>query len=306
MKLKVFSLAVAITTICAVGFNSCSKSSSGGGTTDSGTDAATQADDQSYYSIESDDATNDADASISTYSGSYNARPEGVFTWPCDASSTVIKDTIGSTASITITYTGTTCGLIPYHKRTGTITVSYDTAQKWSDTGSVVTITFDLTSTRLFDNKVMTLTGTRTITNVYGGLLPALSGSDSIVRSIADNMTITFNNGSQRTWQTSLHRVFTYDNGLVSTTSGSTSGTNRFGNSFSATITGLVVEQCSDFRYTAGTVSFTGGGGGTSTTTFGLDSALTGPVSDCTTGAIWFAFSWVGPNGGTYKTSGSY
>ena len=117
-------------------------------------------------------------------------------------------------------------------------------------------------------------------------------------------MSVTFDNTAQRTWQTSLRRVFTYNNGIVVTFTGSSSGDNRFGHSFNATITQpLVVAQSCNFRYTSGQVQSTGSLI-TTTTTFGLDSNGNA-VSDCPS-VLYYKIVWTGPQGNSLSYTGSY
>lgn len=181
--------------------------------------------------------------------------------------------------------------------------ISYDTTAKWSAQGSVVTITFNLTSTRIADGKTVKISGTRTVTNTSGGLIADLTSGASVTHTISDNTTVTFDNGSQRTWTSNITRAFTLDasGSLVVTTNGSTSGTNRFGHNFGATIVGLVSPESCGYRYTAGVVTYTGGAGGTSVTTFGYGS--NGSCED----TLHYYFTWTGPNGNaTYTYTGSY
>jgi hypothetical protein len=309
MKSKNLILAVAVFA-SAIGFNSCKKSSSTS-TASPGAEAQTQSSDEAFYTNETGYATDDANAALNSEGGSYNARPAGIpslsFPFSCDTSSVVVDTTNAHT--ITINYDGSSCGAAFGHKRTGNIVLSFSPGFKWGTKGDTLIITFNLKTVRIIDTNTLTITGTRTIINTTGGrLIDLLSSADSIGYSITDNTTILFNNGATRSWQTSLHRTYTYNGtnfGEVSTV-GSLTGINRFGNSFSADITEpLVVEGCSDYRYTSGQVTYTGGAGGTSTTTFGLD-ASGDPITSCTTGALYYSFIWSGPNGGSLKATGVY
>ena len=113
--------------------------------------------------------------------------------------------------------------------------------QRWKDVGATATITVtDLKITRIRDGKSIVLNGTKTITNVSGGLLKDLASLQTITHTITGNLKIDFENGTNRTWNVSKQRVFTYDNGIVITTTGTYSdgtdnniaewGTNRFEN----------------------------------------------------------------------------
>jgi hypothetical protein len=297
---------------CIFTFASCKKDSSGSTSTSPSAEAQTQADDQTFYNNETGYATDDANAALNNNGGSYNERPTGIespaLPFSCDASVVTVDTTTVGTHSITINYSGSACGVAFNHKRTGSIIISFSPNPTWGKAGSSITITFNLKTVRVSDGKTFTITGTRTIINTTGGLLKNFSASDSVGYSITDNTTILFDNGKTRTWQTSLHRTYT-NNGVnlgQITTVGSLTGTNRFGNSFSADITEpLVVEGCSGYRYTSGQVTYTGGAGGTSTTTFGLDTNGN-PVTGCITGALYYKFVWTGPNNGSLTYKGSY
>lgn len=101
----------------------------------------------------------------------------------------------------------------------------------------------NLKITKLSNNKSITINGTKIITNVTGGRLKELATYGTIIHTITGtNLSVTFDNGSERIWQVAKKRVFTYNNDVVITTTGmhtegdvsgiSEWGTNRFGNAF--------------------------------------------------------------------------
>jgi hypothetical protein len=299
MKLKNLFLAIAISMV-AIGFNSCTKSSSSTGTTtaSNSTEAQQQANDQTSYTNETNAVTDDVNAVLNNNGGTYNARPTGVdsfitFSLACDVS--IAVDTFSTLRTITLTYSGSNCNLS--RTRTGTVVVSFDSAFRWGTPGAQLTVAFNnLQITNLLTNSTITLNGTRIMTNVSGGLLKNLATTDSIVHTVTDSgMSVTFADSGQRTWQNSFRRVFTYNNGINISVTGSTAGTNRFGHNFSCTITQpLVVNQSCDFRYTSGQVQDIGSLV-TTTTTFGLD--INGnPVSGCAT-ILYYKITWTGVDG---------
>ena len=305
MKLKHSLFAFAILAF-TFGLTSCKKDSNTSSSTDTATETKTQADDQSFYSNESDIATNDANASFDTYSGTSGQTPVGIqtppgFALPCDA--TITADTVSVPHTITITYNGNSCNL--KKSRTGTIIISYAPGFRWRDANAVLNIQFvNFKVTRNSDNKSVVINGTRTITNVSGGLLKNLATLGTITHQIDEtNMTVTFDNGKQRTWQTHHTRVFTYNNGMVISTTGAVSGVNRFGDAFTTTITQpLVVSQSCDFNLTSGQVQHSGKV--TSTVTFGLDSAGN-PITGCPL-LLYYKVVWNGPNGTSLTYIGLY
>jgi hypothetical protein len=179
---------------------------------------------------------------------------------------------------------------------------------RWRNPGAIVNVNIqNLRITRLSDNKSITINGTHTYTNVSGGLLINLATLGTITHTItSSNMSVTFDNNAQRTWQVAKQRVFTYNNGIVVTTTGTHTegaisgvaewGINRFGRTFTTAITQpLVVRQDCSFRLTSGMVSHS-----TSvynaTVTFGLDSNGN-PTSCPGAGAYYMKIVWTGPGG---------
>ena len=304
-----FRLMPVITLAVFTTFTACKKESTP--STDSTTEMATHADDQNQVSGQIDAVANDASLAIessATFSGRVENPPFSV----CDA--TVAFDSASSPRKLTITYAGTSCN--GSYKRTGTVVVSMPAGVHWKDQGATITVTYqNLKVTRLSDNKSVTINGSHTITNVSGGLLFNLSNQQSITHTVGSSgMSITFDDGSQRTWQVATRRVFTYDNGIVLTITGNYSngntegiaewGVNRFGHEFMTTITTpLVIRQDCAFRLTAGEVKHTGFG--TATATFGLD-ASGNPTTCPGTGHYYFKLTWTGPNGATASATLPY
>lgn len=294
-------------------FSSCSKNNSSSSSgTDNTAEAEAQANDQLAFTNATDEVNDDVNAVINIKGGSYNSRTEGnpLFTLPCDlTNSNIVVDTTVNPCTITITYNGSTCNLT--HTRTGTVVISFPSNFRWGAEGNVLSISFNnLKVTNSLTGKSITLNGTRTITNVTGGLLSNLAtlpASDSIVNTVSDaNMSITFDNSAQRTWQTTIRRVFTYnsESGVVVTTTGSSQGINRYGHNFTTTITQpLVYAQTCLAGYIGGQIK-TVGSAVTTIVTVGLTSALT-PVSSCQA-VMYYQITWIGANGKTFSFSGEY
>jgi hypothetical protein len=295
--LPVLTLAVFTT------FTACKKDSKPA--TDSTTELATHADDQNQVSNQMDIVANDASMAIessTTYSGARGQSPP--FT-VCDA--TLTLDSTSNPRKATITYLGTSCS--GAYKRTGTVVVSMPANVQWKNQGATITVTYqNFKVTRLADNKSVTINGSHTITNVSGGLLFMLPTIQSVTHTVSSSgMSITFDDGSQRTWQVATRREFTYsNNAVVLTITGNNSngttdgiaewGTNRFGHSFTSTITEpLVIRSDCYFRLTSGQVKHEGSG--TATATFGLDAS--GNATSCPgqSGHYYFKLTWTGPNG---------
>jgi hypothetical protein len=314
MKKQITLLSVAILSI-GLFFTSCKKEKATTDTTDDATQLQVQSDDQARFSGESDAADDDANVALETYGGSYvGARPLTPLPIRCDAD--VAVDTTVNPRTITITYSGATCGNAN-RTRTGSIVLSFDAGFRWSAAGSQYNITYNnLKITRLSDNKSITINGTKTITNVSGGKLANLSSLGTITHTVTSaGMSVTFDNGSQRSWQVARQREFTYNDGVVISITGIAPasvgtgvaewGTNRFGRAFqSAILQPLVLKQNCDFRLVSGQVQHTGFFV-TTTTTFGLD-AQGNAVTSCPVGSYYLKNVWVAVNGQTRTYIGPY
>jgi hypothetical protein len=287
----------------------------------------TQADDESQVNTELNAAEDDINNSLNSstaFSGgtTTNQAGEGVQTDGggvlkilynlCDA--TIATDTANGQRELIITYNGLGCA--GRRTRTGTITISIPVGTKWKDKGAQVTVKIDnLKITRIADKKTIIINGTYTFTNVSGGLLVNLSSLGTITHTVtANDLTIQFADSATRTWSIAKQRVFTYNNGVVMTTTGTHSdgtnnnvavwGTNRFGNSFETLIAQpLVVEEDCDWRLTSGETT-TIRKALTLDVTYGLDSSGN-PTSCPGTGWYYYKAVWT-INGKTYTFIAPY
>lgn len=305
MKARILSLTAIIFSLSFL-LVSCQKDAADNGV-DYTAETATHSDDDSRFADESDAAANDISVQLEATAGF--GRGQQVQSLICDA--TVVVDTLSNPRTITITFNGTNC--LGNRTRTGVIVVSMAQGVRWANTGAVLNVTFqNFRITRLRDNKSITINGTQTHTNVSGGLLINLATLNTITHTItSNNMSVTFDNGSQRNWQIARRRVFTYNNGIVVTVTGMHSeagvtgiaewGTNRFGRSFTTAIVQPIVrrQDCA-FRVGSGKVTHTTPVF-TASATFGLD-ASGNPTSCPGTGNYYMKVEWTGPNGNTRTT----
>ena len=261
----------------------CNKNSvnNGGAGSDNATDLATQADDQAQVSNEDAAVSDDVNTvlySDPTIAGTRSLSPASATTAVntitqvngaqgpilnliCDASVVINKDSAIKT--ITITYNGNNCW--GNRTRTGVVVITIPAGVHWEDQGAVVTVNIqNLVITRLRDNKSITINGNKTITNVTGGLLKNLASLGTITHTITGELSVDFENNTNRSWNVSKQRVFTYDNGIVITTTGTHSdndghnnvaewGVNRKGEDFESLISEpKIIRQDCDFRLTIG------------------------------------------------------
>jgi hypothetical protein len=300
MKAKLLILPV---TVLFVLFTACKKDKQEAINQD---EISLHSDDQSRFSSEIDASANDANLMLESM-GSFSGRSEQIQNLICDAS--VSLDTMANPRTITITYNGANCQ--GNRSRTGAVIISVAQGVRWRNAGAAVTLTFqNFKITRNSDNKSITINGSQTYTNVSGGLIYTLAGGGSITHRISsNNMSVKFDNELQRTWQVAKQRVFTYDDGIVITntgthTEGVTSniaewGVNRFGNSFiTSTFAPVVVRQDCNFRITSGEVrhvtQFVH-----SSVIFGLNANGT-PTNCPGNGNYYMKISWTGAAGNVY------
>lgn len=271
-------------------------------------ETARHSDDQSRFSNEVDAAANDVNITVESAAG-FAGRTENIQSFICDA--TVAVDTMSNPRTITITYNGTNC--LGNRIRTGVIVVSMAQGVRWKNAGAVINVTYqNFKVIRMSDNKSITLNGTQSFTNVSGGLLINLPVLNTFTHTItSSNMSVTFDDNSQRTWQVARQRVFTYNNGVVITVTGMHSangiagiaewGTNRFGNAFTTSIAQPVVmrQDCS-FRAGSGKVVHHTSLFNASVT-FGLN-ANGNPTSCPGANPYYMKVEWTGPQGNTQST----
>ncbi len=305
MKARILSLTAIILSLSFL-LVSCQKDAADS-QADYSAETATHSDDDSRFADESDAAASDISLQLEATAGF--GRGQQVQSLICDA--TVVVDTLSNPRTITITFNGINC--LGNRTRTGVIVVSMAQGVRWANAGAVLNVTFqNFRITRLRDNKSITINGTQTYTNVSGGLLINLALLNTITHTItSSNMSVTFDNGSQRTWQVARRRVFTYNNGAVITvtgmhTEGSVTGiaewgTNRFGRSFTTAIAEPIVrrQDCS-FRVGSGKVTHTTPVF-TASATFGLN-ASGNPTTCPGAGNYYMKVEWTGPNGITRTT----
>lgn len=312
MKKQLFSLLVAASATMMFAVTGCKKDSNSD-TTDYSTEYKTQSQDQSRMSAE-DDATSD---DVNSIADDAQLGGRGQSMWPCGA--TVTFAVAGGLKTATINYSDSVnCN---GRRRSGTVVVSIPVGTHWANANAALTVNINnLKITRLSDGKSITFNGTKVITNVSGGTLynPATT---SVTHTIASsNMSITFDDGSVRTWQIAKRRTIAraaLTAPLVITTEGTHSdgtnsdiavwGTNRNGNTFSTRyVTPIVVKQCSDFRITSGQAIHTVHNK-QFTVTFGLD-ASGAQVTACTLlpAALYMKVEWTNAQGNTNSAMIAY
>ena len=237
--MKNFILALSLTLAIGTVFtlNSCKKTS----TADDSLSAKDNNSINNAVNATTDDATSVAgQANIS-------GKTDGL--WQVLCGSTIVDSVnTGAGWKYTITYDGSSiCNGV---KRSGSVTVQLSpTTTHWKDAGAQIIVTINnLVITDPVTNESYTINGTHTITNETGGLAWRVAvGLDQTTvthRNISTNMTITFSDGSQRTWNVDRTRSWSGAGGVITvsiytenSTGEDTWGTNRYGTSFTNSIT---------------------------------------------------------------------
>ena len=307
MKTKIALFLATVLFFVAI-FTACKKENNNSKNDDQQTEIAYQSDDLSRVSSEIDAVANDADISIENSTGFTGRVSQGqslLSDTVCDAN--VAYDIASNPRTITITYNGGNCW--GTRTRTGKVIIAMAQGVQWKDQGASLTLTFqDLKITRVSDNKSITINGTQTYTNVTGGLLINLLTLGTITHSItSSNMSITFDDGTQRTWNVAKQRVYTFSGTNVSVTISGTHtegnvtniaewGTNRLGHAFtSSTVQPVVIRSDCNFRVTSGEIRHTLPHV-TADATFGLDSNGS-PTSCPGAGHYYFKIVFTGSGG---------
>ena len=304
MKMNLRSMPACLLAVILI-FTACQKNADPTTDPDPVTNEEVQAhaQDQNRVSTNLDDVANEVNVALEN-NAFFGGRVQNT-TSICAA--TAVADTVSNPKTITITYNGNDCANT--HQRTGTIVLSMAAGMRWKNPGAVITVTFqNFKVKRLADNKSITINGSQTLTNVNGGLLFQLPTRQTIIHTItSNNMSITFDDNTQRTWNIAHKREFTYNNGVVlsvsgigtngSVTNAAEWGTNRFGHSFTTSITQpLVFRQDCNLRLTSGEIKHQGIAA--ATVTFGLN-ANGAPTSCPASGPYYFKLSWTGAGGNT-------
>lgn len=299
---------IALALCGAIAFGSCKKSMENSDTT---TDVATtaalsiQSEDQILVSSEVDAITDDANSVIDNNTA-FNGREENTLGALCNA--TAVMDSTNDLRKIMIIYNGLNCAGNRY--LSGVVLLSIPKAKHWKDSGATTTVTIqNLKITRVKDNKSITLNGTKTITNVTGGRMRDLALRGSIkFNIIGTDLSVTFGDSTTRIWQVAKQRSYSFNNGIVITTTGLHTdgattgiaewGTNRAGKTFATAITvPLVVRQDCSFRVVSGQVTHTKLAT-QAVVTFGLNAA--GEPTNCPgSGSYYCKMVWTGANGMT-------
>jgi hypothetical protein len=270
-------------------------------------DVQAQAEDQIRIPSEIDALFNDINT-ILLYKDTVNSGPDTIaltnFPTACGLYA-VIKDYADTPNLITVQYDGKTCD--GTRGRLGTLFIYQKPGIDFSNAGDTIGVNFDNFKTYwLADDDSVVLNGTFYMVDSTGGSLANYNAaSPPVVQDIIGvNASVQFETLVTATWQIWRRRAYSYNGGLVTTTTGidtatglqgvSEIGGNRFGNGFITTITTpLVVSQGCSWRITGGKETVVNPAG-TTVLTFGVDS-LGNPTGCPVNGAnYYFQASWTG------------
>ena len=293
MKKRFVSSILAFSVLTLFTISGCKKSAES--ETDYTSNFSVQTDDQTFFSAEDDAVSNEVNTVLevdSTFAG----RVENTV-----CHTTITHSSTSTSKILTITYNGLDCS--GNRNRTGVVVLTLPKEKRWKEAGAQLSITYNNFSiTRVSDTKTIVLNGTKTVTNVTGGELKNLPTLKAITHNItSSDLSITFSDGTKRSWQIVKQRVFTFNNGVVISTQGMhTDGTtnniaewgiNRLGETFSTQIVEpVVLRQDCDFRIVSGKIAYTKLERPV-TITYGLNAA--GVATTCPgTGHYYYKIEW--------------
>ncbi len=235
-------------TVCAISLTGCKKDNIDNGNSDS-TSMEQLGTDETNMEVVTDDAMKDVEGVLSYHPGNFKSTA-GI---PCNAtvdSTAVVNDSI----TIYITYNGLNCN--GTRNRVGKVEIRKKVGTHWGQAGATVIVKhIDFTVTRVATGKTITINGIKTFENVSGGFVWQLGTTlTSVVQKVSGNMSVSFDNGTSRTWNIARQRTYTGTPGaLILTNDGFgvegeysnlvTWGTNRHGEQFYTQITQQVVHK---------------------------------------------------------------
>lgn len=257
MKSKNLLKYLMIVTITGFLFTSCKKKQDDmdNDTSAAGDNALAEATYNDVHNIADQAST----GTLTSYSPTFNSNEKGLLS----SCATVTINTTVNPHTITVDFGTVNCQCSDGRNRRGIINITY--TGNYRDSASTHTITF--TNYYVNDNQVL---GTKTVTNI------GRNAAGHSVFSISVNGTIIkANNGGTITWTSSRTREWIIGESTpncsddVYLISGSASGTNTSGNSFTAQITNPLRRELSCRHFVSGTFTLTPSGKATRTIDFG-------------------------------------
>jgi len=231
MKTKKILFTTSLTAIAVIAllFASCKKNSPAtpATSTDDTQQQETSAQDQKNVQNESDGAVDDANTAMGT-SVTVNGKAESALYTIITLCGATIDSSVISKGELSITYTGKNCAGTKLRSGNITISLPYDSIAapghkitRWRTPGCIMTLTFNQYKvtylTGADSGKYLILNGSKTITNIKG-TAPIdwiLHPADSVITTIAGTLSITFDDGTVRSWQTNRTRTLTYTPGAA-------------------------------------------------------------------------------------------
>ena len=279
MYAKRISIFIAATVISsAVLFTSCKKDASKDSDTESAENNALAESSFNDVTTISDQAALSGSVNMRVAGDALTSREDGSLGSAC---ASVSIDTVSVPHVITIDFGAANCLCNDGRNRRGKILLSY--TGRYRDAGTVVTISFS--NYFVNDNQ---LTGTKKITN------KGLNGSGNLVYKIEVNGqiikangagTVTWTSAREREWTAGANTPLVLSDDAYSIT-GTASGTNASGKSYTITITKPLVRKMSCRWFESGTVDVTPEGKATRT----LDYGSTGCDANATVTILGYSF----------------
>ena len=235
------------------------------------------------------------------------------------AATSILLDGVDTPNNISLTYGGNVCD--DSRVFSGNVTVYFTPGSDWSAVNNVLGV--NLTNLHIkglqSDTSTILYNGNFYFSNVSGGRPSDLTSAASapVVQSIqGNNISLLFNVVTPAVWQIARQRTYTYNNGLVISTTGTDTagglqnvteyGGNRYGNSFITSVDSpLISSQACDFQLTGGQIRLTNPSGVT-TVLFGLNSSGTSGGCPSSGSSYYYQLNWTGSDESPYSSVRSY
>ncbi|MDB5273571.1 MAG: hypothetical protein JWO58_1938 [Chitinophagaceae bacterium] len=198
---KLFIKASMLCLCAGMAFTSCSKKDDAA--SPASESQQTAGTDDTRAQNESDAGTNDAETAISSNSSTMRTSASTVDGATIDATNA------SSQKKLVINYDGMTN--VGGRTRSGSITAQLTSGSSWTTQNAAITITYNnYKATRVSDGKSITINGSVVLKNTSGGLVTTMTVADTRTRSIrSSNLSITFDDNTQRTWSMAKKRTIT-------------------------------------------------------------------------------------------------
>ena len=193
--------------IVTISFTACKKDKIDNGNNDPASLVQLSTDENNMEAV-TDDVMNDMEGVLAS------GNMKSTESLPCNAtidSTSVMNDTI----TIHITYNGLNCN--GTRTRTGVVEIRKRVGTHWGQQGAAVNFRYlNFMVTKVATQKSIILNGSKTYENVSGGFVWQVGNAiTSLVKKVHGTMSITFDNGTSRTWNVARQLTYSGSQGAL-------------------------------------------------------------------------------------------